>query len=217
MFGRDNESVGKTQGYHGNGLYPAALWTPGEIVADRIGIQIADELAAPAQIRLKLKLAGEMSSVDLGGIRVSPTSWPEFSEEIVADLRGIQISEAALGNKNVNSGDVVPIHVRWQVEIAPEQNLTTFVHLGNPADPPLAQGDSPPLRGDYPTGLWDVEEVFDDYYSITIPTELAAGRYPVYIGLYDPISAIRRPLFVNGERQPNDALLVDWLIVENDH
>jgi hypothetical protein len=216
MLGRDKELVGKIQGYHGNGLYPAALWAPGEIIADRIGVRIADELAAPTQIRLNLKLAGEMSSVDLGGVKVSPNNWPEFSEEIAADLTGIQISEAALGNKNVNSGDVVLVHIRWQIESAPGQNLTTLVHLGDAAELPLAQGDSPPLKGAYPTGLWDAGEVFDDYYSIAIPTDLAAGRYPVYIGMYDPISGIRRSLYVNGDRQPNDVLLVDWLIVEND-
>jgi hypothetical protein len=216
MLGRDEELVGKTQGYHGKGLYPAALWTPGEILEDRIRIRIADDLDAPTQIRLTLKLAGETSSVDLGGIKVSPSSWPDFSEEIAADLGGIQISEAALGTKNVSGGDVVPVHVRWQVEIAPEQNLTTLVHLGDPAQLPLAQGDSPPLNGDYPTGLWDVDEVIDDYYSVVVPSDLAAGRYPVYIGMYDPISGIRRPLFIDGERQPNDVLLVDWLMVEND-
>ncbi len=216
MLGRDEELVGKTQGYHGKGLYPDALWTPGEIIEDRIGIRIADDLDAPTQIRLTLKLAGETSSVDLGGIKVSPSSWPDFSEEIAADLGGIQISEAALVTKNVSGGDVVQVHVRWQVEIAPEQNLTTLVHLGDPAQLPLAQGDSPPLNGDYPTGLWDVDEVIDDYYSVVVPSDLAAGRYPVYIGMYDPISGIRRPLFVNGERQPSDVLLVDWLMVEID-
>jgi hypothetical protein len=208
--------VGKTQGYHGKGLYPAALWTPGEIIADRVGITLADELATPTQTRLILKLAGETDSVDLGALKVSPNSWPEFSEEIIADLSGVQIAAVTLGNKRVNSGDVVSIHVRWQVELPPEQDLTTFVHLGDPANPPLAQGDSPPLKGDYPTGLWDAGEVIDDYYSVTIPADLAAGRYPVYIGLYDSLSGIRRPLVVDGDRQLNDALLVDWLIVEKD-
>jgi hypothetical protein len=113
----------------------------------------------------------------------------------------------------VQPGEVLPLQLRWEVDEAPSRDLTTFVHLGDPSQKPLAQGDSPPLGGDYPTGLWSEGEVIDDEYSLAIPADLPAGRYPVHIGLYDPVSGARWPLTVDDERQPNDAYLVGWLKV----
>jgi hypothetical protein len=47
-----------------------------------------------------------------------------------------------------------------------------------------------------------------------LPDDLPAGRYPIYLGLYDPETGLRRPLYIGDQRQSNDALLVDWLVVE---
>ncbi len=56
VFGRDLSEVGKHHSYHGRGMYPANLWEPGEIIADRFSVQLAEELEAPAlgQIRVNV-------------------------------------------------------------------------------------------------------------------------------------------------------------------
>jgi hypothetical protein len=78
---------------------------------------------------------------------------------------------------------------------------------------PLSQGDSPPLGGDYPTSLWDEGDVISDSYTLQIPLDLKPGRYPIYIGMYDPVTGLRQPLTVDGQRQLNDAYLVGWITV----
>ena len=153
FFGHDDELVGKFQGYHGGGLYPAALWSSAEIVPDRVGVRLIRDLTAPTRVRINLKLAGQDTAVEVGSVKVSPLTWPELSKDIIADLNGIQLVDAALGNTAVQAGEVVPIDVQWQVINPPGMDLTTFVHLGDPQELPLAQGDSPPLGGDYPVSL----------------------------------------------------------------
>jgi hypothetical protein len=211
LFGRDLELAGKLQSYHGGGLYPASLWTAGEIVVDRLGVRIDKEVHAPARARVFVRLADPAGSVEVGSIKIVPAHWPPAGDEVLARIEGIELVQAELGQANVQPGDMVEVRVRWRVIEPLGRNLTTFVHLGDPAIPPLAQGDSPPLGGDYPTGLWAADEVIDDAYALKLPADLPSGRHPVYIGLYDPASGVRAALEVDGQRQPNDAFLVGWL------
>jgi hypothetical protein len=92
--------------------------------------------------------------------------------------------------------------------------LTTFVHMGDPNQPPLAQADGPAIAGDYPSRFWESGEIFDDRYDLRMPPDLGAGCYPVHVGLYDPSTGQRLPVWINGERQPYDALMVGWLTLE---
>jgi 4-amino-4-deoxy-L-arabinose transferase-like glycosyltransferase len=214
LLGRENTLVGKIQGYHGGGLYPASLWTPGMIIPDRLGVNLHNDLAVPVLIRLNLKLAGEGSSIDVGTVKVEPLKWLGYSDSVQADLNGIQLVEARLVDNPVVPGEDILINVQWQVIIPPGRELTTFVHLGDPREQPLSQGDSPPLGGYYPTSLWDDGDVISDSYTLSIPLDLQPGRYPIYIGMYDPVTGLRQTLTVDGQRQLNDAYLVGWITVE---
>lgn len=53
--------------------------------------------------------------------------------------------------------------------------------------------------------------MIEDSYEIVLPADLAPGRYPVWLGLYNESG--RLPLTVDGQRQGNDAYLVGWLVV----
>jgi len=206
--------AGKSQSYHGGGLYPASLWERGQIVADRLAVRTVDYLQSPIQVRLNLKLAGEDSSLDVGTVKVRPEEWPAMEKESLAQLEGLAIIRADLGATLVQQDHSVSLVVGWQVNSPPGRALTTFVHLGDLEHPPLAQGDSIPLRGTYPTTLWEAGEVFSDSYDLDIPYDLPPGRYPVHMGMYDPATGVRVPLMIDGLRQPNDAYHIDWLTVQ---
>jgi hypothetical protein len=214
LFGREAESVGKLQSYHGGGTYPAGLWPAGEVIADHLGVRLIDNTVTPTQVTLNLKLAGETVSVDVGTIKMEPAEWPARSEVPLAQIDGIELSGAELDTTAVSQGKGVTVNLRWQVTAAPGRDLTTFVHLGDPTQQPLSQADGPPLAGDYPTHLWSAGEVIDDSYWLVIPSDLPAGRYPIHVGLYDPVTGVRLPIHVDGVRQPHDAYLVGWLTVE---
>ncbi len=213
LLGRNDELIGKYQSYHGGGLYPASFWHTGEVVADRIGLELYEGARVPVQARLNVKLAGEQSSVDVGTIKVVPLEWPAFSDTYLAQIEGIQLLSATISANSAAPGDSVVVDLEWQVLDPPHRELTTFVHLGDPNKPPLAQGDSIPLGGDYPTGLWAAGERFSDAYQLDIPSGISPGRYPIHIGFYDPTNGLRLPLAVQGERQPNDAYQIGWLVI----
>jgi 4-amino-4-deoxy-L-arabinose transferase-like glycosyltransferase len=213
LLGREDALAGKLQSYHGGGSYPAALWPPGKVIEDRLAVQLFPGVSLPAMLRPNVKLVGEEASVDVGYVKAAPAAWPEMSDTVLARLGGIELVSAALASPAAAPGEEVAVELRWQVQEAPGRDLTTFVHLGGPAHPPLAQGDSPPLGGDYPTRLWAAGEVIDDAYTLEIPPDMRPGRYPVHLGMYDPASGERVPLIIEDTRRPNDAFFLGWLMV----
>lgn len=222
LFGRENEPIGKLQSYHGGGLYPANFWAPGEVIADRVAVEVSEEALVPTQARVNLMLVKTSPSggsipigpaVDVGHVKVTPAEWPPLSGKRLAQLGGITLAEAELEPVVGVPGERVDVRVTWEVNSPPGRDFTTFVHLGDPSQQPLAQGDSPALGGDYPTRWWTAGEVIEDRYSLTIPADLEAGQYPVQLGLYDPATGERVPLTVDGSRQPNDAYQLGWLTI----
>jgi hypothetical protein len=73
-----------------------------------------------------------------------------------------------------------------------DRDYTVFVHLLDENDLVIAQRDTYPGLGTYPTSLWRVGDAFADRYVLTLPPTVFApctGRFEV--GLYD---------FASGER-----------------
>jgi hypothetical protein len=213
LLGRHHALVGKLQTFHGGGLYPANLWSTGEIVADRLAVRLDEEAVVPAEVRLNLKLVGGDLSLDVAALKVTPPEWPPPPPAAATLGEGIELLATNLSAATAAAGDTMTLAVDWHVAVAPGRDLTTFVHLGEAGQVPLAQGDSLPLRGFYPTRYWAAGEVIADSYTLLLPAELPAGRYPVWIGLYDPQSFIRVPLTVDGVRQAHDAYPAGWLTV----
>jgi hypothetical protein len=213
LFGQDTELLGKLQSYHGGGLFPANLWPPGMVVADRTAVQVTAAPETPVQARLIIKIEGETSSIDVGFVKLLPESWPELAGPALAEIEGVSLTSLAVSETAVAPGDAIDLAIQWQVVTPPGRNLTTFVHLGDQSGPPLAQGDSPPLNGYYPSGLWAAGEVINDAYQLKIPDDLPDGRYPLYLGFYDPESGERPLLTVEGVAQPNNAYFVGWIEV----
>jgi hypothetical protein len=216
ILGRGYTQIGSLpDAYHGGGLYPSTLWPLDGIVRERLQLPLRNEILSPTQGRIFVHLDGQEEFLEVGSIKVAPRAWPRPSETIVARLGdGIALTRASLGTTKASRGATVPVDLQWQISRAPGKDLTTFVHLGDPTQAPLAQADAPALGGDYPSRFWDVGEVFDDRYELQLPTNIPGGRYPVHIGLYDPDTGQRLPLFVEGVRQPYDALLVGSIDVD---
>jgi 4-amino-4-deoxy-L-arabinose transferase-like glycosyltransferase len=213
LYGQDDALIGKTQSYHGGGLYPVPLWTTGEVIADQVAVELHENIALPVQARINVRLTGKELSADAGAFKVTPKAWPDPAEPLLAQINGVDLAAATIQPQTVAPGDTARVELLWQVREAPGLALTTFVHLGDPSDPPLTQGDSVPLQGHYPTTLWASGEVFSDTYELTVPPDIPPGLYPVHIGLYDSGSGLRNALHVDGTRQSNDAYLIGWLEV----
>lgn len=215
LFGRDVTRVANLHSYHGRGLYPASLWQPGAVVADRFAVRIDPQAAAPVLGRVFARIEGGEPGIEVATVKIAPEQTRGEPDVLLAEIGDhIAVADVRIVPEQVRAGETVRVSVQWYVPVGkPGQDYTTLVHLGQPDRPPLATGDSPPLRGDYPTRAWGNGETIDDSYTLTIPAGLGPGRYPVWIGMYDPATGVRLPLKVGGSRQPNDVFLAGWVEV----
>jgi hypothetical protein len=94
------------------------------------------------------------------------------------DENGHPVQNSTPGTQNIS------LVLYWRADTDLSSNYTTFVHLRNGAGQNVAQKDSPPAGGRYPTGLWETGEIIVD--EVTLPLgELPPGEYWPVVGLYE--------------------------------
>ncbi len=214
MFGRELTRIANLHSYHGRGLYPASLWPPGGIVADRFGVYVEETAVAPVWGRLFVRLAEGETAVAVGGVKIVPRDWPQTGAALAQLGESVTVTAVTLSATTARPGDTITVDVTWRVLAPLGGDYTTLLHLALPGQPPLAQGDSPPLAGQYPTRLWAAGEVIVDQYTLVVPDGLANGRYPLWLGLYDPQTLARLPVTVDGKKRPSDMLQIGALDID---
>ena len=215
VFGRQVDRIANLHSFHGRGLFPATLWPVGSIVADRFAVRVDADAAAPVLARIFARIDGGQPGIEVATVTIVPHAPPPAPDAVQVMLGDhIGLVGAEIAPAQAQPGQTVRLDVRWYVPRGrPQQDYTTLIHLGQPDRPPLSTGDSPPLGGDYPTRAWRNGEAIDDDYRLLVPADLSPGRYPVWIGMYDPATGARLPVTVEGERQPNGVYLAGWLEV----
>jgi hypothetical protein len=84
------------------------------------------------------------------------------------------------------TGQSIDIQLIWRVTYAFSSDYSIFVHLTAPDETrPLAQGDSQPLGGRYPTSFWEAGEIFADTYRLDLSAQ-NTGMYAVRLGFFHP-------------------------------
>lgn len=90
---------------------------------------------------------------------------------------------------DLDAGKLLYVQLYWEVDAAPVQDWTVFVHLRgvDAAGAPqlLAGADSRPGAGSLPTTRWQPGWRVLDEYQLLLPADLPAGTYTLAIGLYD--------------------------------
>lgn len=189
--------------------YSTLLWSPGEVITDAFGVPV-DSAAPPGIYTLDIGLyhktgsgpvslpllqdgqPSQQSSLRLGPIKVGgpppgvTVAQPEPQVKLGQTLGG-QITLVGYDRENCQQSMIncqLLMRFYWRAEAVPGADYTTFLHLRDAANKNVAQKDSPPAAGRYPTSLWDAGEVIVD--EITLPlAEVAPGRYTPVVGLYN--------------------------------
>ena len=69
--------------------------------------------------------------------------------------------------------------------------------------------DSEPAGGSRATMTWRVGETIDDRYGLLIPPNIPPGEYLIEVGMYDPATLARVPVFdENGKRSEEDRVIL---------
>lgn len=144
-----------------------------------------------------IKVGGPPSGVTLRQAKPQVSLNVELGEQI--ELLGFDLSGCdtpATTCSLVNSGlkpeaSELNLSLYWQARAAVEADYTVFVHLRNATGRIVAQKDSPPARGAYPTSLWDTGEIIRDEINLPLTSPLAPGHYELVAGLYDFATGVR--------------------------
>ncbi len=100
----------------------------------------------------------------------------------VGTLLGYKVSSTV-----VSPGDVVDVTLYWRAEARTERDHAVFVHLLSDVGTIVAQRDTFPGLGRYPTTAWDPGVAFADTYRVHVPgTAYAPDSATIQVGMYLP-------------------------------
>ena len=123
------------------------------------------------------------------------------AEAVFGDGMQLLSDQVEPGQVRARAAEKVTIKLRWRSGGELAQAYKVFVHVLDPGGQQVvAQHDAEPQDGRAPTTGWVDGEVIDDEYAITLPAGLAAGDYPLEVGVYDPRSGDRLRL-ANGDNR----------------
>ena len=101
----------------------------------------------------------------------------------------------------------VLVHLVWQAQQPDGRSYTTFVHLRDASGQIIAQADRPPAEA---TDIWLPGQVVIDEFLLQPAALDANTAYTVAIGLYDPISGRRLPVYTaGGDPLPDDQYVIE--------
>ncbi|MBI2845903.1 MAG: hypothetical protein HYX86_05095 [Chloroflexi bacterium] len=222
--------TGEVHGQHifdhfpGEGQSP--LWEIGAVVKQIGTVPIPSWFPAPAAAQLQLAFYPEGvdeplpilsiegdelgSSITFPPFRVIPISTPPLAVPNKLDFQvGDYFRLAGYDCTTPASGESVELALYWQSIAATTGDYQVFVHLIDSQGNIIAQGDSAPRQGYYPTSLWLPEEIVPDTHPLPVPRSFSPDEYQFRVGMYRLDTLERLPVFdENGGRQANDEIML---------
>jgi hypothetical protein len=200
VLGRGHELAGQINRRPACGMVPTDLWQPGQVWRDPYRVPVAEDARAPSRLRVEVGLYNPKADETLGAVHVGeaklapPASSPEVGRLLFMDLAdGITLRGYDLVPEQVNAGDTITLTLHWKVRQTPSTDYQVFVHLLGDGLKPVAQGDGPPLSGDYPTSMWGTGETIADPHPVSLPGDLPTGEYRLLVGMYELETLQRLP------------------------
>ncbi|HXF68273.1 MAG TPA: glycosyltransferase family 39 protein [Thermoflexus sp.] len=109
---------------------------------------------------------------------------------------GIILHRARIEPTRARPGDVITVHLTWEARQPVDGNYAVFVHALDPQQPRiLAQEDTFPFYGHYPTMLWTPGRPFEEVHHIQLPSTLDVPTVRLTAGLYRYETGERLPAF----------------------
>lgn len=199
----ETTTAGQRRSYPGGGSYPTSLWQPGEVIVDRIEIPIMQEIASPTAGDLRVavleKPGGDpLPARDPQGNQIGPNphvAWvrmaPPYRLAYVPDheMNTVLAEKVALRGYDLRPSHPAPgdrwgVVLYWEARRRLSHDYTVFVHLLDERGNLVAQDDTQPCGGRYPSSLWQRQEQIRDEHVVEIPEDAAPGSYELQVGLY---------------------------------
>jgi hypothetical protein len=112
-----------------------------------------------------------------------------------------------LGHRMERAAGLIRLTLYWQANKRPTLDYQVFVHLLDGGGQQIAQADSPPLAGLYPTSAWLPGSIITDVHEIQVSADSTPAV--LQIGLYDLGSLQRLPAIKEGgQRWTADSVVI---------
>ncbi|MFO7169121.1 MAG: phospholipid carrier-dependent glycosyltransferase [Chloroflexota bacterium] len=85
----------------------------------------------------------------------------------------------------VRAGEVLPLALYWQPARPLPQDYVVYVHLVDANGAKVAQRDTQPLEGSFPTSRWQPGALIRDDQDLPVPADVPPGTYRLLVGMYD--------------------------------
>lgn len=187
--------------YPGLGTYPTRLWRVGDAFADRYVLTLSPTVFAPCTGRFEVGLYdfateerllatgsdGQLLSdnVRFHQIAVLAREDSPVPNPVDFDFEGrIALVGYDLDRRTVRPGETIHLTLYWRALAEMKEDYTVFTHVLGEEDRLWAQMDSQPQGGAAPTSSWQIGQVIEDHYDLTIKPDTPSDVYDIEVGLY---------------------------------
>ncbi len=178
------DALGTARGtWEGPFPYRYGEWHRGDVIATWHTISLPpDAPPGPYAIRVEMDRPGSPAvRLAPGGPAADFPLPPVIPAEFENGLQLLDIqTRPAVGDP-----DRVIIDLVWRVTQPLETSYTLFVHLLNQANELVAQADTLPVGGLFPTDAWPVGVPVRDQIEVALPPGAPPGQYTLWLGWYD--------------------------------
>jgi 4-amino-4-deoxy-L-arabinose transferase-like glycosyltransferase len=151
---------------------------------------------------------------------LAPAYAPPAQASLPDDPANVDVGDAArilayeVTPDSIRSGEAISVTVTWEVLQPTEVPYTVFIHIFGKHGALVAQRDTYPGLGNYPTTWWEPGHVFSETYRVYVPeTTIEPNRLEVWLGLAHPDLG-RLP--IDSPDAVDDALPVGSVVLEAD-
>ncbi len=172
--------------------YRYGEWHAGAVVATWHQVAISQD-ASPGRyaVRVSMDVSGSPAT------RLSPGGpAPDFTPPGVIPAEfggGLQMLDIQTRPAVGDQARVI-IDLVWRLTQPTQTSYTLFVHLLNASNEIVAQADTIPVSGLFPTDFWPLGVPVRDQVEIALPPGAPAGRYTIALGWYDWRTSERLPV-----------------------
>lgn len=204
LVNKEGQAIAQSDHQPGGVYYPTSLWKEGEIIRDEHTVTIPST-APLGSYRLLAGMYESHSQEPLGqgltigmvGVKTTILTSPGEMEHPLGINLGDRVTLLGYDLERREGEIILAFH--WQARREMGEDYTVFLHLLE-GEEIVAQADSQPQDGDYPTSIWDEGEVIIDEHRLTTE-ELSPGEYDLWVGIYLLETMERLPVIdAQGER-----------------
>lgn len=135
-------------------------------------------------------------ALKVGPVTVVAASAPTAPETAVRQRFGdwLELDGYDLAQPLVQAGEPFEVRLHWRAVAQPPGDYVVSVQLLAPDGHMVAQHDSPPAEGDFPTSYWAAGEHVVDVHRLSLPEDLSSGQYAIQVVVYSAQGQKRLPV-----------------------